>query len=266
METFTLPDGTKKWFQTTKIPITLRGNPDCVLGVATDITERKNVEDELREYQVKLKAMASEILRTQERERQRLAVGLHDNICQKLVLTKLALESLLHSISDAKLAASLKITAETIRETIDQAESLTFKLSNPVLREFGFVAAVEKYLVEEIQGKHGIDFELDAHRPLGSLPEDTKTCLFRVTRELLTNVVKHARAQKVTVSVCKKRGNIHVTVQDDGVGFKSNDIKVDVSGVVRFGLFSIREQLEHLGGRLIIESEPDRGTMATIVV
>ena len=242
------------------------GNTSFYQGTVEDITERKRAEIELCEYQTKLKAMASEILQTEERERQRLAVGLHDDICQKLVLTKLAIESSLRSISDATLADSLKNAAETIGETIGQAESLTFELSNPVLREFGFVTAIEKFLATEIRDKHGIDYELEADESMSSLRDEVKTCLFRVTRELLTNVVKHARARKVKMSIRKDRGEIFITVQDDGIGFKSTKVKSEDSTNMRFGLFSVREQLEHLGGVLIVESTPGRGTVATVVI
>ena len=121
--------------------------------------------------------------------------------------------------------------------------------------------------VEDIsERKHGMAYELKADEHLGSLRDEVKTCLFRVTRELLTNVVKHAQARKIKVSALKIQDEIHVTVQDDGVGFDLAKIRGKDSGSVRFGLFSVREQLEHLGGLLIIESKPGRGTMATVVI
>ena len=236
------------------------------VSVQRDITERKKTEDKLLEDQAKLKAMASEMLRTEERERQRLAVGLHDSVCQKLVLTKLALESSLNLVSDSNLLASLRIVCEGIGETIEQADSLTFELSNPVLRQLGFVIALEKYLTEEIRQKHGIAFELESDEQLGAMQDEIKNCLFRVTRELLTNVVKHAHAHKIRVSVRESQSQIYVRVQDDGVGFKESQAGSKVSQTARFGLFSIREQLEYLGGHLEIESEPGRGTKATVVV
>jgi two-component system sensor histidine kinase UhpB len=238
----------------------------AISGALRDVTERKKAENELCEYQAKLKAMALEILHTQERERQRLAVGLHDDICQKLVFSKFTLESSLCSISDAEVTSSFRRVAETISETIRMAESLTFELSNPILREFGFVSALEKYLSTEIKDKHGIDFELDVTEPLGTLQEDIKTCLFRVACELLTNVVKHAKAQKVKVSVRKKHDVLYLTIQDDGVGFDPAKLTGRDSRAVRFGLFSIREQLEHLGGILTIESSPGRGTMVMVII
>jgi len=231
-----------------------------------DITERKKAEDELVEYQMKLKAMASEMLLTEERERQRLAMGLHDEVCQKLVLTKLALESSMNLVSDSNVLASLRIVCEGIGETIEQADSLKFELSNPVLRQLGFVIALEKYLTEEIQQKYGIEYELQSDEQLSTLPDEIKNCLFRVTRELLTNVVKHAQSNKIRVSARESQSQIYVRVQDDGVGFKESQAGSKVSQTARFGLFSIREQLEYLGGHLEIESEPGQGTKATVVV
>jgi len=231
-----------------------------------DITDRKKAQQELIENQAKLKAMASKILMTEERERQSLAMGLHDEVCQKLVLTKLALESSLNLVSDSKVLASLRIACGGIGETIEQADSLTFELSNPVLRQLGFVIALEKYLTEEIRQKHGIEYELEGDEQLGTMHDEIKNCLFRVTRELLTNVVKHAHARKVKVSARESQSQIYVRVQDDGVGFKESQAGSKVSETARFGLFSVREQLEYLGGHLEIESEPGRGTAATVVV
>ena len=243
-----------------------KGKPIRFFGTQIDLTERKKAEERLLEHQSKLKAMASEMLMTEERERQRLAVGLHDEVCQKLVLTKLALESSLNLVSDSKVLASLRIACGAIGETIEQADSLTFKLSNPVLRQLGFVIALEKYLTEEIQQKHGIEYELEGDEQLSTLPDEIKNCLFRVTRELLTNVVKHAQACKVKVSARESQSQIYVRVQDDGVGFKESQAGSKVSQTARFGLFSIREQLEYLGGHLEIDSVPGRGTKATVVV
>jgi signal transduction histidine kinase len=231
-----------------------------------DITERKKAEERLLKHQAKLKAMASKMLMTEERQRQHLAIGLHDEVCQKLVLTKLALESSLSLVSDSNVLASLKIACAGIGETIEKANSLTFEFSNPILRQLGFVVALEKYLTEEIQQKYGIAYELESDEQLGTMQDEIKNCLFRVARELLTNVVKHAHARKIKVSVHESRGRIYVDVQDDGVGFKESQDGAKASQITRFGLFSIREQLEYLGGHLEIESEPGRGTTAKVVV
>ena len=234
--------------------------------VARDITERKKVEDKLRKYQAKLKAMASEILRTEQRERKRIAIELHDNICQNLVLTKVLLQSTLRLVSDPSVSGPLKMASGAMSELIEKANSLTFQLSNPVLQELGLVLALKKHLTEEVQKKHGIAFELEGDEQLSLQDEEIKNSLFRISRELLLNIVKHAQAHNVKVSICKRRSQIRIVIQDDGVGFDSNDVSSKVLRTRRFGLFSIREQLEHLGGDFAIESEPGRGTAATVVV
>jgi PAS domain S-box-containing protein len=235
-------------------------------GVNQDITERKKAEGKLREYHVKLKAMTSEVLRTEERERHRIAIGLHDNICQNLVLTKVLLQSVLRLVSDPSVSGPLKMASETMGELIEQANSLTFELSNPILHELGFVLAMKKHLTEEVQEKHGIACELEGSEGLRIPDEEIKSALFRISRELLMNIVKHAQARNVKVSIHKRRSQIHLVIQDNGVGFDSSKVSSELFRTSRFGLFSIQEQLEHLGGSFEIESEPGRGTTATVVV
>jgi PAS domain S-box-containing protein len=247
-------------------PIVRAGIVIGVQAALMDITERKRAEEELRKYQVKLKAMAYERLTAEECERQRIAMGLHDEICQKLVFIKLALESSLRLISDSNVLSQLRILSASIGETIDKVSFLIFELSNPVLQELGFVTAMKKHLAEEIQQKHGIEFKLEADEQLNIPHEEIKNSLFCISKELLTNIVKHAQARNVKVSVHKRQNQIHIVIQDDGVGFDTAKVYSDTLGLSRFGLFSIREQLENLGGHFAIESEPGRGTTATIVV
>lgn len=242
------------------------GKPIHFITQVADVTDRKKTQERLLEYQAKLKAMASEMLRAEDRERKRIAVGLHDDICQKLALTKLAIESSLGLISDSKLSASLRIASGAIGEVIEETDSLTFELSNPILREFGLVAATARYLNDEIWKKHGIRCEFERSKQTAALPDEIATCLFRMTRELLTNVVKHAHASKIKVSIQESQGWIQVSVQDNGHGFRDAETVAEGPKKTRFGLFSIREQLEVMGGYLDIESEPGGGATVTVIV
>lgn len=244
----------------------INGKVIGIVGVAIDITNRKKAEDKLREYQEKLKAMTFDILRTEERERKRIAIGLHDNICQNLVLTKVLLQSTLKLISDPSVSGPLNMANEAMSELIEKADSLTFELSNPILHQLGLVVALEKHLIEEVQKRHGIVCELEGDEGLRIPDEEIKSALFRISRELLTNIIKYAQARNVKVSIHKRQSQLHIVIQDDGVGFDSKKVSSEVFRTKRFGLFSIREQLEHLGGSFAIESEPGRGTTATVVV
>jgi signal transduction histidine kinase len=126
--------------------------------------------------------------------------------------------------------------------------------------------ALKKHLTEEVQEKHGIAIELEADEQLSIPHEEIKNSLFRISRELLMNVVKHAQARNVKVSVHKRRNQICIVIQDDGVGFDTAEVYSQAFSLSKFGLFSIREQLENLGGNFTIVSEPGQGTTASVVV
>jgi len=136
---------------------------------------------------------------------------------------------------------------------------LTFDLSSPILHELGFEAAVEVLLAEQIEQKHGIATEFENDGKAKPLDDDIQAILFRNVRELIFNIVKHANANKVKVSVRKIGSQISVSVEDDGVGFDSAKVASISVREGGFGLFSIRERLEQLGGNLEIKSEPGHG-------
>jgi PAS domain S-box-containing protein len=228
-----------------------------------DITERKRTEENIRTYQEQLRSLASQLSLVEEQERRRIATELHDRIGQTLAICKIRLGLLRESASSTDLAGSLDKISELIAQTIQDTRALTFELSSPILYELGLEAAVE-WLTEHIQEQHGILSDFEDDRQPKPLEDDIRVLLFKVVRELLINVVKHAQARHVKVSMIRDDGNIQITVTDDGAGF-------DTSKIYRwnmaegFGLFSIRERLEHLGGYLEIVSQPGHGTRVTLV-
>ncbi|MDT8281184.1 MAG: ATP-binding protein [Gammaproteobacteria bacterium] len=143
---------------------------------------------------------------------------------------------------------------------IRDTRTLTFDLSSPILYELGFETAVSEWLDEQIREKHGIQTEFRDDRQPKPLDNDIRALLFRNVRELLINIIKHAKAGKVKVSVSKVDKQICVIIEDDGVGFEPDTIGSNTG----FGIFSIRERLEQLDGHLEIESEPGRGSRFTM--
>jgi signal transduction histidine kinase len=236
------------------------------VGINIDITGRKKTEQKIQDYQKRLKSLASRLLLTGEREKQRIASGLHDNICQRLALSKVNLQFSIKSTSDAQTSNLLTNVCTEIDRIIEDIHSLTFELRNPVLHELGLTAAIEKYLAEEIQEKHGIRFELNSDLKGRELTETICGCLYRNTRELLVNVVKHAQAHQIKVRIYKSADHIHICVEDDGAGFDTDRIASLPTRTEGFGLFSIREQLEYLGGNVLIESRAGHGTKVTMTV
>ena len=230
-----------------------------------EIAERKAAEQKLLEYQDKLKSLASQLSLTEEQERRRIATELHDQISQQLVISKVKLEALRESAASGHFARDLCEITSSLDQVIQNTRSLTFDLSSPILHELGFEAAVAEWLAEQIHGNHGITAQFRSDQQPKPLDDDVSILLFRDVRELLINVVKHARASRVKVFSRRVGKQINVTVEDNGVGFNLSEVASIAAETGGFGLFSIRERLEQVGGQLEIDSELGRGTTVTII-
>jgi signal transduction histidine kinase len=231
-----------------------------------EIEERKNKEKKLLEQQDKLRSLSSELLLTEERERRRIATELHDRIGQTLAVTKIKLGELQEaSASNEAGAKALDDIRHYIEQTIRDTRSLTFELSPPVLYELGLEAALA-WLVNQTREKHGLRIEFNDDGQPKPLDNSCRVIMFQAARELIFNIVKHARAHSATVSVRKDNDAIRIDIEDDGLGFDISELAATASGARGFGLFSVRERLQPLGGRMEIHSEPGGGTRATIVL
>lgn len=230
-----------------------------------EITERKKAEKRLLSKQKQLRSLASELSLAEERERRRIAVILHDSIGQTLALSKIKLGELRELSSSTDISAILEQIYKLIEEAIQETRSLTVELSPPVLYELGFEAAME-WLTEHVQDKYGILCDFISDKQPKPLDEDVRVILFQATRELMLNVVKHAKASNVKVSFCRRRDQVRIMVEDDGVGFDPVKIGMRANRARRFGLFSIRERLEYHSGNLQMESKPNQGTRVTMDV
>ena len=236
------------------------GEPHFVIGMIEDITKQKRAEDEIRAYQERLRSLASELTLVEERERRRLATQLHENIGQILAFAKIKLGTLTAEAATSDLAADLNELRNQIDHTIQFTRSLTFELSPPTLYELGFEEAIE-WLASEVQKKCGA--EIDVQRELYPIPltDEARILLFVVVRGLLTNVAKHAQARHAKVVINKEGDRLQIQVEDDGVGFN-----VAKSRTAGFGLFSIRERLDRIGGSLKVKSRPGHGTLVTLTI
>jgi PAS domain S-box-containing protein len=257
-------DGSHVCVEVRTFPVKIGGKV-LTQGIARDITGHKRTEKKLLEHQAKLKSLASRLSLAEERERYRLATDLHDQISQSLVISKIKLDQLHKSSDSDEFRESLKDISSCLGQVIDDTRALTFDLSYPILYELGFEAAVAEWLADQIQVKHGIktEFTNDGHQK--SLDDDIRVLLFRNVRELLINVVKHARPKKVRVSIRRIKGSIRISVEDDGIGFDPAEVMSMSAKRAQFGLFSVRERLEQLGGLIEIDSKAGRGTKITMM-
>jgi PAS domain S-box-containing protein len=227
-------------------------------GIHRDISSRKRTEQELDRYRKDLKTMASEVILAEERERRVLAEDLHDGLGQALFRTRLKLDQLLTNDPAAKEVAT------SLEEMGRMINSMTFELSPPVLRKLGLRPAIRS-LATNMQRRYGLSVQIQDERQEIPLEERVTLILFRSVRELLINVVKHAQTNQATLSVRKCNQSLQIEIEDRGKGFDPADQSRHIESG-HFGLFSIRERLEYVGGTFNIRPVPGEGTTVTLTV
>jgi PAS domain S-box-containing protein len=235
-----------------------------IVDVYDDITERKQAESKLLTYQEKLQSLASELSLVEERERRAIATDLHDQIGQTLSVIKMRCFELRNNLKDPGLLRQINEIKELVKQTIQDTRSLTFELSPPVLYELGLVAAID-WLAEQFQLKHNLKCTVETDSKPKPLSQDIEIVLFRSVRELLINIVKHAQAEKVKITIRVNKKNLRIRVTDDGIGFSPETKATRAYKDQQFGLFNITERIHHLGGSLEMDSQRGKGTMVTLV-
>ncbi len=240
------------------------GGQTTFCAIIRDISSRKQAEHKLRDYQQQLSTLASELLLTEERERRNIATELHDRIGQSLILAKMKVSSLMHSLPEGdQTHAELGSVRSIIEHTIEDTRSLTFELSPPILYDMGLEPAIE-WLLEKSKAHQNFATDFTSDSKNKPLHHSCRIFLFQATRELLTNITKHARAKKVQIAVRKENETIRITVTDDGIGFDTASLATP-SNAGTFGHFSIRERMNHLGGSFSCSSVPGLGTRVDLV-
>ncbi len=219
------------------------------------LVARRTAEADQRAEQ--LRRMASVLAQTEQRERRRLAQVLHDHLQQLLVAAKLNIGLLRNRTRESTLLAPLGQVNELLDQAIGASRSLTVELSPPILYEAGLRAALE-WLAERKSEKYNLIVTVEGDEEAEPENEDVRVLLFHSVRELVFNIVKHAGTDRARVRLGLD-GESHITVSviDQGKG-------IDDGATEGFGLLSIRERLEMIGGDLLVDSAPGRGTTVTL--
>ncbi|GAA4376889.1 PAS domain S-box protein [Hymenobacter koreensis] len=230
------------------------GSVTGALAVIRDVTERNRLASEATQQQVQReKEVLSAILHTQEDERKRIAEALHNGVGQLLYATKLHLEH--KSIDETHRDQAVALLNEAIRTT----RTISFELTPSILEDFGLKTALEE-ICKRIPNQH-LRVNLNIKETRKPLPRLLQTAVYRIVQELLNNIMKHAQAQEAFVYVIVSAGMVHVSVEDDGVGFEVKNSTKKREGI---GLAGIRNRVGLLGGQLTIQSQPGKGTTVNI--
>ena len=213
----------------------------------------------------RLQALASELTLAEQRERKRLASELHDYLAQILALARIKMSQLRQKVSADSPGAQLVGEIDNLLEKAGEyTRSLMAKLNPPVLDELGLPSALT-WLAKQMP-LHGLLVEVRLFQEQVALPDDQSVLLFQSVRELLINVAKHAGTDRATVSLrVDPDQQLSIEVQDQGRGFDPVALEAR-SENGRFGLFSVRERMQAMGGRLDVTSRPGEGTTVTMIL
>ena len=198
------------------------------------------------------------IVSGQEQERRRLSRELHDETGQALTSILLGLKGIEEAQGTERFPAALAELRELVVATLQDVKRLAVELRPKALDDFGLIPALER-LTTTFAEQTGIETQLESRLDDARLPGEIETVLYRVVQEALTNVVKHARAERVSILLHEKGGRVAVVIEDDGRGFELDDVGDGL------GLVGMRERVALLGGRVNLESSAAGTTIAVEV-
>ncbi len=247
-----------------------QGNVELLLLAMEDVTRRHQAQRQLatlncqlRRRADQLQAMALEIHQAEQRERRRLAILLHDNLQQSLAGAKLSLTAARKRARDTAVKDSLSQVDNLLSDSMEASRVLAMDLSPPIVYEADLAAALE-WLGRQMKSMHGVSVEVRVEETLAEPVEPLRVFLFTAARELLLNVARHSQAQHASVRLAGRGDSVELTVADKGTGFDPAAIRTAGGSSGGFGLFSIAQRVDLLGGSLTIDSAPGRGSTVVL--
>jgi len=246
------PDGALRWIEDRSFPVLDElGHIYRIAGLASDVTERKRLEQE--------------ILNISERERSRIGHDLHDDLCQRLAATKLKCEMLASKLSGSRDSKSGVLAAEISRQIAEStalSRSIARGLSPVDLEGEGFMAALAK-LVQTAETIHEVPCFFHCANPVLITNATTATHLYRIAQELINNAARHAEPREIHVSLSQESGHLRLDVTNDGKPFREPP-----EGSSGMGLKILRYRAAAIGAtvQFLPLTEPDGGTTAICFV
>ena len=236
---------------------------NTVICTGVDITKQKLVEDKFKRSEEQLRALAMYIQSVREEERTNVAREIHDDLGQALTAIKMDISWL-----EKNLSAELNVINEKfeslltlVNQTIKTVKKIATELRPGILDDLGIASAIE-WQAEEFQKRTNILCKLNIFPEYLTVDEKISVHLFRIFQETLTNIMRHAQAKNVEISLIKSHNELNLQVSDDGKGINRDEINSNAS----LGLLGIRERIRQLNGTVTFEGNPDNGTKVNVTI
>jgi signal transduction histidine kinase len=225
--------------------------------------DKARIHDALREREARIAELSAHLLKAQEDERKRISRELHDETGQALMVIRLYLGMLEQSTTGRTAKSKIRETVGVVDRTIEGLRRIIGRLSPLVLQELGLIAAIRKE-AKDLAKSTGVKARVLIPDDFGRLDPDVEAAIYRVVQEALHNVAKHAQARTATIQMERSDSEVHLVVEDDGVGVPQ--VKPKENERQTFGLAGIRERIAMLHGTVTITSGKGTGTKLDIHV
>ncbi|MBV8884556.1 MAG: ATP-binding protein [Chroococcidiopsidaceae cyanobacterium CP_BM_RX_35] len=223
-----------------------------------EVAQRQQAEETQQKTQERLQTLSGKLIEAQEIERRYIARELHDEIGQALTAVKINLQAL-HRASSDKIATPVPESINIVEVALQQVRSLSLHLRPSLLDDLGLVAALRWYIDRQTK-RAGIIGEFVAEPLKTKLSPNLETTCFRIVQEALTNVVRHAQAQRVTIKLQQWENQLCLVIHDDGIGFDVSAARERAARGGSLGLLGMEERTLLVGGQIQVNSIPQRGT------
>lgn len=214
--------------------------------------------EEVSQARQELKELSARLVHAQENERRAISRELHDEVGQSMSALHLGLSNLLSTLPDPvrdSLSGQINSLRAIAEQCVKSVRNMSLLLRPSMLDDLGLVPAL-RWQARETSRNSGLRVDVAADESCDELPDEYKTCIYRIVQEALHNVTRHARAQVVRINVRQAADSLLLTIQDDGCGFDTRE-----SGL---GLIGIGERVANLGGSFRVESQPGKGALLAV--
>lgn len=267
-EPFTLSNGKKVYYRTTKTPIKASNGEWNVLAISVDITQEITTREKEKQAKARKeaqeKAIKAAMLKGQEQERERISRELHDSVSQMLSSVLLQLNEVENSASKRQVRSSrqnLEKVRELISSTMQEIREISQNLMPKVLSDFGLQDALEQLKIT-LENQQIIQIDLDIFTIQTHYDKNLEIAIYRITQEAISNIIRHAQANRVTIQLIEHEDMLQLLIEDNGIGFDQR-LKQRSKG---YGLINIEQRVLTLGGQVRIESNPNSGTAIIVEI